>query len=173
MIQKKVCMLGGFAVGKTSLVRRFVTNLFSERYHSTIGVSVDKKSVVVEGKEMTLVLWDLYGDDDYQRVHESYLRGMSGYVLVIDGMRRTTLDTALVLQQTAERTVGTVPFVVLVNKTDLRGEWEVDEHAITQLRDRGWTIIFGSAKLGQGVEEAFMILATRMLTASSAHGAGL
>jgi hypothetical protein len=170
MIQKKICMLGGFAVGKTSLVRRFVTNLFSEQYQSTIGVSVDKKTLSVDEQPVTLVLWDLYGEDDYQRLRESYLRGASGYVLVLDGTRRATLDTALALQETAVRVLGTVPFIAVINKADLRSEWEIDERAIGQLLARNWTVLSGSAKLGQGVDELFALLAARMLAAPSQNG---
>lgn len=166
MMQKKICMLGGFAVGKSSLVRRFVSNVFSDHYHTTIGVTVEKKSVKVDEREVTLVLWDLYGEDEFQRVRDSYLRGSSGYILVMDGTRRATLDTALALQQTAARTVGAVPFVSIINKADVRSEWEIDERAIEQLRERGWPVLFGSAKLGQGVDELFMMLATQITNAS-------
>ena len=165
MMQKKICMLGSFAVGKTSLVRRFVSDVFSDHYHTTIGVTVEKKSVTVNDHEIVLMLWDLYGEDEFQKVRDSYLRGSSGYILVMDGTRKTTVETALALQQTAARTVGTVPFVSIINKADVRSEWEIDERAIAQLRERGWPVLFGSAKLGQGVEELFAQLATQIVSA--------
>ncbi|MDH5740475.1 MAG: GTP-binding protein [Nitrospira sp.] len=168
MIQKKICMLGGFAVGKTSLVRRFVTNVFSDHYQTTIGVTVEKKTVTIKDQDVMLMLWDLYGEDEFQHVRDSYLRGSSAYILVMDGTRRGTLDTALALQQTAARTLGTVPFVSIINKADLQSDWEIDEGAIEQLRARGWTVLFGSAKLGQGVEELFLSVVTQIM-----HGAPL
>ncbi|HMS84173.1 MAG TPA: Rab family GTPase [Nitrospira sp.] len=168
MMQKKICMLGGFAVGKTSLVRRFVTNVFSNEYHTTIGVTVEKKTVVVDKEDVTLVLWDLYGEDEFQRVRESYLRGSSGYILVMDGTRKSTLETALALHQTVVRTIGAVPFVSIINKADLQADWEIDETAIEHLRGQGWTVLIGSAKLGQGVEEVFGQLATQIVTPSPA-----
>ena len=164
MMQKKVCMLGGFAVGKTSLVRRFVTNVFSEHYQTTIGVTVEKKTVTVDHQDAMLMLWDLYGEDEFQHVRESYLRGSSGYILVIDGTRKATLDTARLLQQTVVRTVGPLPFVAIINKSDLRSEWEIDQPAIEQLREQGWPVFFGSAKLGQGVDELFGRLAAMLLS---------
>ena len=85
MLQKKICMLGSFSVGKTSLVRRFVESIFSEAYHTSIGVKVDKKVVRVDDEDVTLVLWDIHGEDVYQKIRMSYLRGMSGYLLVADG----------------------------------------------------------------------------------------
>ncbi|MBX3320763.1 MAG: GTP-binding protein [Nitrospira sp.] len=166
MIQKKICMLGGFAVGKTSLVRRFVSNVFSDQYQTTIGVTVEKKCVTVDRQDVLLVLWDLYGEDEFQRVRDSYLRGSSGYIVVMDGTRKDTLQTALALQETAVNTVGPVPFVSIINKVDVRSEWEIDERVIEQLRDRNWTVLFGSAKLGQGVDELFLNLATQMVQRS-------
>lgn len=165
MMQKKICMLGGFAVGKTSLVRRFVSNVFSDHYHTTIGVTVEKKVVTTGARDITLVLWDLYGEDAFQHVRDSYLGGSSGYILVVDGTRRATLETVLSLQQTAARVLGDVPFVVIINKADLRSEWEIDASAIDDLRQRGWTILEGSAKLGEGVDELFMDLAGKIVNA--------
>ena len=164
MMQKKVCMLGGFAVGKTSLVRRFVTNVFSAHSQTTIGVTVEKKTVTVDHQDVMLMLWDLYGEDEFQHVRESYLRGSSGYILVIDGTRKATLDTACLLQQTVVRTVGPLPFVAIINKADLRSEWEIDQPVIEQLREQGWSVFFGSAKLGQGVDELFGCLAAMLLS---------
>jgi small GTP-binding protein len=163
MMQKKICLLGGFAVGKTSLVRRFVSNVFSDHYRTTIGVTVEKKSVTVDNQEVMLMLWDLYGEDEFQRLRDSYLRGSSGYILVMDGTRKATLDTALALHEMATRAIGAVPFVSIINKADVRSEWEIDECAIQQLRERGWPVLFGSAKLGQGVEELFVMLATQIV----------
>lgn len=163
MIQKKICMLGAFAVGKTSLVSRFVKSLFSDKYHSSVGVKVDKKPVAVGQERLELLLWDLYGEDEFQKIRTSYLRGSSGYVLVADGTRRETLDRVVVLQNRAEEAVGKVPFVLMVNKADLTDKWEVDDAALEELTSRGWSVLKTSAKTGAGVEEAFLGLARKML----------
>ncbi len=105
MLQKKICMVGAFATGKTSLVARFVNRIFSEVYQSTVGVKIDKKIVNLNGTDLTLILWDLHGEDNFQKVRMSYLRGSSGYLLVVDGTRRNTLDKALELQQRVEETI--------------------------------------------------------------------
>ena len=165
MIQKKVCMLGATGVGKTSLVSRFVTSLFSDTYITTIGVKVDKKVMAVDGQDVTLVLWDIYGEDEFQTVRPSYLRGASGYLLVADGTRQLTLETARQLQQTAEGVVGTVPFILVLNKADLAEDWRVDDRALWKLAEAGWSIIKTSAKTGDGVEDAFMKLTKRMVGA--------
>jgi small GTP-binding protein len=165
MLQKKICLLGGFGVGKTSLVSRFVTSIFSDAYLTTIGVKIDKKTIAVDSHEMTLMLWDIYGQDEFQTVRDSYLRGASGYLLVADGTRHATLETAAALQQKAESAIGRVPFLLLLNKADLTREWQVDEQALVKLVDRGWTVVKTSAKTGDGVEGAFTMLASHMAAA--------
>ncbi|HEY9649989.1 MAG TPA: Rab family GTPase [Coleofasciculaceae cyanobacterium] len=163
MIQKKVCMVGAFATGKTSLVARFVSSIYSEVYQTTVGVKIDKKSVNLGEQEVTLILWDIQGEDDFQKLRLSYLRGLSGYLLVVDGTRRATLEKALAIQQTVEQTAGTAPFILILNKSDLKEEWEIDGTDIDELSQRGWMVIQGSAKTGRGVEEAFLTLAQKMV----------
>lgn len=155
-------MLGGSGVGKTSLVSRFVHSMFSDKYLTTIGVKIDKKTLAVGGDEMTMMLWDIYGDDEFQTVRDSYLRGASGYLLVADGTRHATLATATALQQKAEAVVGRVPFLLLLNKADLEAEWQVDEAALWKLAEQGWVVATTSAKSGAGVEDAFTKLASKM-----------
>ena len=163
MIQKKVCMLGGFAVGKTSLVARFVSSIFSEKYLSTLGVKIDKKVVSVDGRDAMLLLWDIYGQDDFQTVQPAQLRGMAGYLLVVDGTRRATLDTARLLHEKAKTVAGDVPFVVVINKSDLASSWEIDDVAFFKLVEQGWRIVKTSAKTGDGIEHAFESLTRAML----------
>jgi small GTP-binding protein len=165
MIQKKICMLGGFAVGKTSLVRRFVESIYTDKYHSTVGVKIDKKTVEAGGREMMMLLWDVQGEESAKDLRKSYLRGAAGYLLVADGTRQDTLYTALAIQEVAEETVGAVPFLLLVNKADLAGEWAVEEREIEALRRKGWRVLPTSAKTGAGVEEAFLTLARDMAEA--------
>jgi small GTP-binding protein len=163
MLQKKICMLGSFAVGKTSLVRRFVESIYSDVYQTTVGVKIDKKNVQVDGKEVALVLWDIYGEDDYQKMRWTYLRGASGYLLVADGTRKATLEKAVSLEQKVREEVGVIPFVLVINKSDLIRDWELDPGLQSQLTARGWTILRSSAKTGEGVEESFAQLAWKML----------
>jgi small GTP-binding protein len=163
MIQKKICMLGSFAVGKTSLVRRFVESIFSDTYHTTVGVKIDKKVVRIDGSEINLVLWDLYGDDDFQKIRWSYFQGASGYLLVADGTRRTTIDKAVELEERARKEIGSVPFVFVVNKCDLKDEWEFDSDSEAGLARKKWSILRSSAKTGEAVDEAFSQLTRKIV----------
>lgn len=163
MIQKKICMVGSFGTGKTSLVARFVKSIYSEIYQTTVGVKIDKKIVEINQQELTLMLWDLHGEDQFQKVQLSYLRGSSGYFLVVDGTRRETLYKAFSLQKKVEASIGAVPFILILNKTDLIEEWDIDQATMESLSAKDWTVIKGSAKTGLGVQEAFMTLGEKML----------
>jgi small GTP-binding protein len=161
MISKKVCMIGAFSVGKSALVERFVHSIFSDRYLSTVGVKISKKIVRLDGDDMTIVLWDMEGKDDFADVNLSYLRGAMGFFAVADGSRKETLNMALHLRKLALETAGEVPYVVLINKADL--DWEISEDQIAALEASGVPVIRTSAKTGQAVEEAFLSMARAML----------
>lgn len=163
MLLKKICLLGAFAVGKTSLVRRFVDSIFDEKYTTTIGVKVDKRQVDVDGTAVSLMLWDIAGEDEFQKVQLNYVRGAAGYLLVADGTRAVTIDQSRQIRERVATVIGDVPFVLIVNKEDLRDEWEVTEDMLQALRDDGWVVRTGSAKTGDGVEDAFADLAGRMV----------
>jgi small GTP-binding protein len=163
MIQKKICMVGASTVGKTSLVSRFVKSIYSDIYHASIGVKIDKKTLTVGEQELSLMLWDIAGEDEFQKITISYLKGSSGYILVVDGTRRETFDRAIELQARVEEAIGPSPFVVLINKSDLEKQWQVTPEMIKQLAEKGWTVLLGSAKTGLGVEDAFLTLGKAML----------
>ena len=163
MLKKKICLLGSYGVGKTSLVARFVHSLFSDKYHTTVGVKIDKKVISVGGEEMTLMIWDMAGEEGGAPVKLNQLRDASGYLLVIDGTRSKTLEVARSIQQRVESEIGKQPFLALVNKVDLRETWEIPESAWAELAAAGWSILETSAKTGDHVEEAFLALTSRML----------
>jgi small GTP-binding protein len=165
MIKKKIGMLGSFGVGKTSLVARFVHSIFSEKYHTTVGVKIDKKIVRVDGRDVTLMLWDMAGEEENTPVKIYQIRDAAGYLLVVDGCRGKTLDSALSIQQRVENELGACPFLLLANKADERSKWEVPDSTWEELRKQGWTVLETSAKTGQQVEEAFSTLASRILKA--------
>lgn len=166
MIKKKICMIGAFAAGKTSLVQQHVHSIFSEKYHTTVGVKIDKKTMVVGGQQVDLIIWDLYGEDDFQTVQMSYLRGSAGALYVVDGTRRETLDIAMKLKVRADQAVGPLPTVVAFNKCDLEYRWELTAEDTNRLADEHISTIKTSAKTGYSVEAAFQTLAERILEVS-------
>jgi len=163
MIQKKVCMVGLFGTGKTSLVQQFVHSIFSVKYHSTVGVKIDRKTVEVDGASVTLVLWDLAGRDATQDIPASYLKGSHAIFFVVDGTRRETLEQLAELQQLARDAAGPVPFLVALNKADLTEQWALGERDEAALTAQGCHLLKTSAKSGVGVEAAFGWLAGETL----------
>ena len=164
MIQKKICLMGAYAVGKTSLVARFVHSLFSEKYHTTLGVKIDKKIVATALGEVKLMIWDLAGEDDFIGADIEYMRGAAGYILVADGTRAASLERAVALRERICEKIGPVPFLLLINKADLEPAWEVKPAQLEELSRAGWRILRTSAKTGQGVEAAFRSLAASLLS---------
>jgi hypothetical protein len=156
-------MLGASGVGKTSLVARFVFSTFSDEYLTTAGVKIVKKSLDVKGAPCELMVWDVAGEDEFVTVQMSYLQHADGYLLVVDGTRHATLDTAMDLQAKAIAVAGNVPFLLLLNKSDLRDRWEIDSTDMRSLYDSGFHAIHTSALTGEGVEKAFATLAAEML----------
>ncbi|WP_437293734.1 Rab family GTPase [Sorangium sp. So ce426] len=165
--KRKVCVLGATGVGKTSLVARFVRSIFSESYRTTIGVTIETRRVRCDERELDLILWDLSGEDEFQAVQTSYLRGSAGWLLVIDGTRRLTAETGLRLYTAARTIVGEVPAVVVLNKADLTAAWDIDDATEARLKRAGLWITRTSAKTGAGVEGAFNALARAMLASEA------
>ncbi len=155
---KKVVILGHFGVGKTSLIRRFVTDQFSDKYKVTIGVHITKKVVTLPTDDtISLILWDLEGTDALEEIRDAYLLGTHGIVFVFDVSRPSTFqhlnsDLKIVVKKVPER-----PLLVVGNKKDL-----VPEEELTQLLENHQISYnyLTSAKTGDTVEDVFMELAT-------------
>lgn len=168
-LSKKIVLLGDLAVGKTSLVRRFIYNLFEDKYLSTIGVKVSRKVVAVprreEVVELTLMLWDLAGSEEFDSVRTSYLRGASGGLAVCDLTRPATLDNLYRYVQELHTANPEACLLVVGNKADLVGQWQLVEAQIQAVAaDLAASYYLTSAKTGEHVEEAFRHLG-RMLVA--------
>lgn len=162
MKSRKICVLGDFAVGKTSLIRRFVDQTFADKYLTTVGVKIDTKVVTANGDSLKLVIWDIAGLDHLDALRSTYVRGMAGYLLVCDATRRATLTSAKNLKAEVEARVGAVPFCFLANKSDLESEFEVSDEDLNVLRGEGWETLWTSAKDGDNVGRAFDLLAGRI-----------
>jgi len=147
MSKKKICMVGDFAVGKTSLTQRFVNNVFSDKYLTTIGVKIDTAEV----NDTKVILWDVAGRDSLSPVNVSYLVGAAGVVLVADGTRETTVNNLYEIWRTIVDRIGDVPAVVAVN-------WRVEESDLERFSELGWPVFFTSAKDDQNVESVFAAL---------------
>jgi small GTP-binding protein len=160
----KVCMLGDFGVGKTSLVARFVRSTFSDKYLTTVGVKVDSKEIALPGRDpQKLVVWDIAGRSALDALGAHYLRGASALMLVADGTREASLSSALNLLMQSRSLLPDACAVLLVNKLDLVERWEVAPATLAELR-RSLPVFETSALAGDGVEDAFADIAARLAT---------
>jgi len=161
----KVVMIGAPGVGKTSLVRRFVHSVFSDEYRSTLGVKVDRKTIVTPHWTMAMVLWDMHGETEGLEVPNTYLRGVTGALVVMDASRPGTAETAANLCARVRLASPQSDVVCIANKSDLEIDWDAANTAAERI-DAGEPIRT-SAKSGDGVEDAFETLATRIVEQSA------
>ncbi len=148
-------MVGAFAVGKTSLVKQFVECLFDEKYHTTIGVKIDKKTLEFQDQTVQLMIWDIEGVDEFTDLKPSYLRGASGLLLVADGTRSATLEQAQEIKKIVREKLGDIPLLLLINKSDLRESWQFDINETRVLEIPDNNIFRTSAKNDKNIESAF------------------
>jgi len=161
-ISKKVILTGCFGVGKTSLFNKFLYQRFSEKYLTTIGVKVDKKVVTVGDRQISLLIWDVAGEVDQDKVPKSYFLGASAVLYVFDLTRPSTwlnLESDL---DYLKGLLGNAIIKVVGNKVDLVSPEQVD--SVTS-RIATKPAILTSAKTGENVEDLFMGVAKELLEA--------
>ena len=173
-LSKKVCLLGDFAVGKTSLVRRFVYDLFDDKYLSTIGVKVSRKTVSVPAGgvlHLNMMLWDMSSEGGLERVRSSYLRGAAGALLVCDLTRPQTLDSLTVYAHELRAANAQTRLIVVGNKHDLVEKLSAEdtsgistEHLKSVAGGLGVPWYLTSAKTGEAVEEIFRHLGQMLVS---------
>lgn len=169
-ITRKVCLLGDFAVGKTSLVRRYVYSIFEDRYLATIGVRVSRKVLHLadagtnDETTLMLMLWDIAGSDVFSRMRASYLRGAGGVVLVCDLTRPETLPNLTDYLAVLRDLNMQIPLVLAANKCDLSAQLRLSpaelEYFATPLNAPYYLT---SAKDNIAVDAAFQHLGRLML----------
>ena len=151
-------MVGDFSVGKTSLTQKFVNNVFSEKYLTTIGVKIDTAFV----NDTKLIVWDVAGRDSLSPINASYLVGANGIVLVCDGTRPNTASDLQDIWQVVKKRIGEVPVVVALNKADL-DDWTISDADYDFFKQQGWQTFETSAKDGNNVEVLFEALVNEII----------
>jgi small GTP-binding protein len=168
-IQKKIILLGEGAVGKTSLIKRFVVDKFDDKYILTIGSKITAKALQIEIEKdlyyLNLQIWDILGQKGYSKLHESSFRGTDGVMMVADITRYETLKSiGEYWIPEVENLIGTVPFVILVNKSDLIKQAVIKERDLRKFASRfKSSFYFTSAKNGENVKMAFNSLGKGMI----------
>lgn len=152
MTSKKVILAGSFGVGKTSLFNQFIFNKFDDKYLTTIGVKVNKKVVDIDGRQLSILLWDIAGEVAQDKVPVTYFLGASGVIYVFDLSRPSTYKN---IQHDIDYLNGVLNggvIRVVGNKKDLMTEEQINiikEQLPVPLE------MTTSAKTGENVEELF------------------
>lgn len=172
-IIKKMCMIGEAAVGKTSLIRRFVYDRFSDRYIATLGTKTSAKELQIitasEEVKLKLQIWDIIGLRSFAKLQKHAYNGANGAFFVVDITRKGTLQTFESWLLSLYKVAGEIPVILLANKNDLKAEFgkpEIEE----LLKDYGFPYFLTSAKTGENVNNAFHILGKLMIEPWEAKG---
>ena len=168
----KVCLVGEHAVGKTSLIRRYVLDEFDDRYIVTLGAKVSKKEMTLNDAkrgaiQMDMTIWDIMGSKGFRELlREAYFHGAQGILAACDLTRYDTLEDLDSWVESVFRTVGETPVVFAVNKSDLVDQAAFGEEQVKQATEAFEAPFFyTSARTGQNVEVAFRELGSLIVHA--------
>ncbi|MFQ5837553.1 MAG: Rab family GTPase [Thermoplasmata archaeon] len=164
----KVCLVGESAVGKTSLVNRYVHNTFEDRYFATIGAKITKTEVEIKGKKparLDMTIWDIMGEKGFRELlKEAYFEGAQGVLAVCDLTRPDTLDDLHTSLSTVLRITGRIPVVIVGNKVDLQDQMQVREQDVAAFaKTHSCPYKITSAKTGENVRQAFRNIAKQFV----------
>jgi len=162
----KLCLLGDGAVGKTSLVRRFVFDVFDDKYLMSFGTKVVKKEIKVGDTELDMLIWDILGQRTQDALHAAYYKGATGALAVCDFTRPDTMKNLNSWLGNFRSVVGNMPVIILGNKSDLEKRFtmsQLEEYG----KSVGCDVIETSAKTGLNVERAFIELGDKLVAGLS------
>jgi small GTP-binding protein len=169
-MKSKICLVGEHAVGKTSLIRRYVLDEFDDRYITTLGAKVSKKEfeMPMEGESpvsMDMTIWDIMGSKGFRELlREAYFHGAQGILAVCDVTREETLADLDEWVESVFRTVGEIPVVFAINKMDLKNKAAFGEEEVKQATEAfDAPYFFTSAKKGENVEGVFQALSKALI----------
>jgi small GTP-binding protein len=161
-LAKKVCLIGRFAVGKTSLVKQYISKQFGDKYKTTVGVSISTKEVLINDIELSMVIWDIAGfEQDGHYAH--YLRGVHGLIWVLDGTEPESFEILDIISESIPE-IKQIPSICFINKHDLVDEWRVNDEDIEKLKSHNYAVLNSSAKTGENVDAGFNKLAELMVS---------
>jgi len=166
MVSKKIILVGDFSTGKTSLIRRFVDNQFSDSYLSTIGVKISRKNILLEKEEVQGLIWDIEGGTQTKPIVKTYLIGAHGCIIVADVNRYDSIENIATYIKTVQNITSNTSFILALNKSDCLKSEDKERilHEVSEKYNNITSHIYlTSAKTGENVESMFYTLAQEMI----------
>ena len=165
IVQKKICLLGDFSVGKTSLIRRYVEERFEETYLSTIGVHMSRKRLERDNYALDFFIWDLVGGEDFNKIGRNYLLGAAGALIVCDLTRESTLPALTYYADQIRDINQDCALIFIGNKVDLTNDCTISNDLLqSTIAPYANHYLLTSAKTGHNVNVAFEQLANQLET---------
>jgi small GTP-binding protein len=161
----KIVLLGDHAVGKTSLVSRWVKATFRGDQPATIGAAFSQREVLVDGQPKKVQVWDTAGEERYHSMAPVYSQGAQGAVIVFDVTRRDSFLNIGEWVKCLSQCDTKIAIVIAGNKSDIEGREITFDDGEKFARENGYTYFDTSAKTGAGVEETFTFVAEKVLVA--------
>jgi small GTP-binding protein len=162
-ILKKICVLGDFAVGKTSMIRRYVLDEFDDRYITTLGTKITKKDIKVEGRDLTFQIWDIVGNIKFNKIQSQYYQGSDGAFIIFDVTRRDTLDNVSKWADMFLAAAKKARLIFIANKVDLESPFDYEAMMAELAKKYDAPTFKTSAKTGANIEGAFQTLGKMIL----------
>lgn len=165
-VSSKICLIGDGGVGKTSLIGRYVYDIYDDKYLATIGTKVSRKVILLNYPDRDIqvkinaMIWDIMGQRAFRSLlHEAYFYGAKGIIGVCNLTDEETLASLNNWIESAKKVVGEIPMVLLANKSDLKDEIKLSESELkTTATSLNAQYLYTSAKTGENVVNAFLTL---------------
>ena len=168
-VKSKICLIGDWGVGKTSLIRKFVLDQFDDKYLVTFGTKVTKKRVKFKKDsdniiDLNLVIWDVMGQKEFKKARKLAYQGVKGALIVCDITRKETLFSIPEWKDELYSVTGKIPFIILVNKIDLKESAKFSPKDIKEISEQlNMPYYTTSAKTGENVETSFIALGKKII----------
>ena len=171
-VKRKIVLLGDAAVGKTSLIKRYVLDVFSDGYLTTLGTKITSKKLLFKDEqnareiELTLMIWDIMGQKDYKLIHETAYQGAKGALIVCDLTREETQTSLATWTSSLFNVTQNVPIIFVGNKNDLIDQSQINISKLTEISNAYQATYYTtSAKTGNNVDHVFYNIGKLMLQA--------